>query len=138
MGKVKKAVEGKEIQSATFVWMQDEREAKAGQTGLYADNLAGLIGKLRTDLKRKDMNFVIGRLSDFGMDQPDWVVVRDIQVKTAESDSRGAWIDTDDLNNLPAKKGNGTRNDLHMSKKGYATMGARFAEKAIALINRKH
>ncbi len=137
MTQVESATQGKEIKSITFVWMQGERDAQTGQAQIYSDNLAGLIEKLRADLKRKDMNVVIGRLSDFGMDKPDWVLLRETQVKIAEADPRGAWVNTDDLNDLPGKKGQPVRNDLHLSKEGYVTLGQRFADKAIELINRK-
>lgn len=135
--KVDAARAGKTIKSITFIWMQGERDAKTGTHAEYSDNLTGLIEKLRADLKHKEMNFVIGRLSDFDMKNPNWVSVRETQVKVAEGDPRGAWIDTDDLNNLPGKADSAMRDDLHLSKEGYVTMGERFAEKAIALINGK-
>ena len=52
-----------------------------------------------------------------------------VQVKLAEEDPRGEWVDTDDLN--------GNKNGLHYNKEGYKTLGTRFAEKAIALV-KKH
>jgi hypothetical protein len=134
--KVEAATAGKTIKTITFVWMQGERDAKTGTHNAYSDNLKGLIAKLRADLKHKEMNVVIGRLSDFDNKNPNWISVRETQVKVAEGDPRGAWVDTDDLNNLPNKDG-GTRDDLHLSKEGYKTLGERFAEKAIALINGK-
>ena len=63
-----------------------------------------------------------------------WTMVRDAQVAVAEADPRGAWIDTDDLNDGKNKRGKEIKNDLHMSVEGYKIMGQRFAEKAIALI----
>lgn len=134
--KVEAATAGKTIKSITFVWMQGERDAQQGMADTYSENLTGLITKLRTDLKHKEMNVVIGRLSDFAMDKPGWISVRETQVKIAEADPRAAWVDTDDLNNLE-KKGGATVNDLHLSKEGYITLGQRFAEKAIALIGKK-
>lgn len=136
MTKVEAATAGKTIKTITFIWMQGERDAKTGTHDAYSDNLKGLIEKLRTDLKHKEMNFVIGRISDHGNSSPNWVSVRETQVKVAVGDPRGAWVDTDDLNNLPDKNG-GTRDDLHLSKEGYVSLGERFAEKAIALIHGK-
>jgi lysophospholipase L1-like esterase len=49
-------------------------------------------------------------------------------VAVAEENERGAWVDTDDLNN---KKG---KDDLHYTAEGYKTLGERFAEKAIELV----
>ena len=130
MGKVKPAIEGQEIESVTFVWMQGERDAKEGHGAVYATSFASLIEQLRSDLHRKDLTFVIGRISDHGIkggrEIPDWPVVRDAQVKVAESDPLGAWVDTDDLN--------GANDGLHYDGPGYVTMGERFAEAAIKLV----
>lgn len=50
--------------SITFCWMQGENDSKTGLHAPYADALKQLIANLRRDLKRPDMNFVIGRISD--------------------------------------------------------------------------
>jgi len=76
MTKVNAAIKGQELASVTFVWMQGERDAKTGQAAVYEASLKGLIEQLRTDMKRQNINFVIGRLSDYQMDDPDWVKVR--------------------------------------------------------------
>jgi len=131
MGKVKPAIEGQKIASVTFVWMQGERDAKELYGDVYGKSFEGLIKQLEADLKRDDINFVIGRLSDKDMENKQykhWTLVRDEQVKVAEASPRGAWIDTDDL---PMKGDN-----LHYSAEGYKTMGQRFAEKAIELIKK--
>jgi hypothetical protein len=127
MTKVKKAINGKTPSTITFIWMQGECDAEEHKGEEYAANLKGLIDQLREDLKFKDINFVIGRLSDFGNKRyPHWTMVRQAQVAVAESDPRGAWVDTDDLN--------GPKNDLHYTKKGYKILGEDFAAKAINLI----
>ena len=114
--------------SVVFVWMQGEADGKS--TGKnYADSLRALIQHLRDDLKRPDLAFVIGRISDYGATDPGrahWQMVREAQVAVAAADPRGAWIDTDDLN--------GANNGLHYPKDGYKAMGERFAAKAIALV----
>lgn len=136
MKKVNPAIEGKTLKTITFLWMQGERDAKESHGDVYKDSLKGLIDQLEADLKRDDINFVIGRLSDFDMEDkkyPHWTMVRKAQVDLAESDSRGAWVDTDDLNN---KGANGEKNDLHYTKDGYKILGERFAEKAIELIKK--
>lgn len=132
IGKVKPAIEGKTLASVTFVWMQGERDAKEKHGEVYAESLKGLLEQLRTDLKRKDIGFVIGRLSDFDLadkSYPHWTMIRKAQVETAEAaeaGALGAWVDTDDLN--------GEKNDLHYTKPaGYKELGARFAAKAIEL-----
>jgi hypothetical protein len=140
MTKVKAAIEGKPIATVTFVWMQGERDAREKHGEVYADSLAGLIEQLSADLKRDDVNFVIGRLSDFDMQNkkyPHWTMVRDAQVKVAEANPRGAWVDTDDLNDKPGKQPDTKRNDLHYTREGYKILGQRFAEKAIALVGKQ-
>ena len=112
--------------------MQGERDAKEKHGTVYAASFKGLVEQLSADLKRKDIGFVIGRLSDFDNDNkryPHWTIVRDAQVKVAEASPRGAWVDTDDLN--------GKNDDLHYDKEGYKVLGARFAAKAIALAKAK-
>ena len=137
MQKVSTATKGKEYDTVTFVWMQGERDAKEGHGAVYAASLKGLIQQLADDLKRKDINFVIGRLSDFDMDNKryqHWITVREAQVAVAKSSERGAWVDTDDLNDGKNKRGKEIKNDLHYSVEGYRTLGRRFAEQAIKLI----
>ena len=137
MKKVAEATKGKKVTTVTFVWMQGERDAKEKHGEVYAAAMRGLIDQTAGDLKRDKINFVIGRLSDFDMDNkryPHWTMVRDAQVKVAESDKRGAWVDTDDLNDGKNKRGNEIKDDLHYSVEGYKTLGQRFADAAIALI----
>jgi len=126
MIKVNNAIKGRQIKTVTFIWMQGERDAITGQAAVYKESLKGLIDQLRTDMKRQDINFIVGRLSDYLMDHPGWLAVRRAQVDVAESDPYGTWVDTDTLN--------GDVNDLHYSIMGYVELGRRFAEKAIALI----
>lgn len=129
MEKVKGIVNTKRIDAITLIWMQGERDARTRQGGDYETNLRYLIDGFRADLQRKDMNFVIGRLSDFRMrsKEDQWEQIRRAQMLVADSDSRGAWVDTDDLN--------GVKNDLHYTKEGYKELGKRFAQAAIRLIS---
>ncbi len=137
MTKVKAATQDEQIATVTFVWMQGERDAKEAHAAVYERSLSGLYKQLSNDLGRKDLNFVIGRISDFDMSNekyPHWTQIRDIQVKVAKSNNRFDWIDTDDLNDGLNRRGQVIKNDLHMSAEGYVIMGSRFAEKAIQLI----
>ena len=129
MKKVRPAIEGKKFKTVTFVWMQGERDANERLGEVYLVSLKGLWAQLVEDLGRKDINFVVGRLSDFDMKNKQyrhWTMVREIQVKFAKENKRVSWIDTDDLN--------GEKDDLHYTKAGYKALGKRFAEKAIELI----
>ena len=128
-----------EISTVTFVWMQGERDANEKLGEVYEESLIGLYDQLCEDLDRDDINFVIGRISDFDMNNeryPHWTMVRDIQVKVAESNPRFEWVDTDDLNDGVNRRGREIKDDLHMSGEGYVIMGKRFAEKSIELINK--
>lgn len=138
MKKVNTVIKGKQIDTVTFVWMQGERDAKENHGEVYGASFKGLIKQLSADLKRKDINFVIGRLSDFDMSNkryPHWTMVRDAQVQVAEESPRGEWVNTDDLNNKKGKEDN-LKDDLHYSRDGYKTLGERFAKKAIELIGK--
>jgi hypothetical protein len=131
MTKINEAVAGKNPSTITFVWMQGERDAREKYGEFYPFRLKGLIRQLRADMRRQDINFVIGRLSDYAINSKRylfWTLVRKAQVETAESDPHGAWVDTDDLN--------GSDNDLHYTDEGYEELGRRFATKSIELIRR--
>jgi hypothetical protein len=135
---VRKASGERKVDTVTFVWMQGEADARQGHGGVYAKSLDGLVGQLSKDLKREDINLVIGRLSDFDMNNKlykDWTKVREVQVEVAGASPRGAWVDTDDLNDKPGKDGS-LKNDLHYTKDGYVTLGKRFADAAIGLIKK--
>lgn len=128
MGKVKPAIKDKKLDSVTLVWMQGEADAKANGKE-YEGAIKGLMEQLKTDLKKPEINFVLGRISDYGLKdktRPQWNLIRETQVKVAEADPRGEWIDTDDLN--------GKANGLHYDKPGYKKLTERFAEKAIKLV----
>ncbi|MBT7924836.1 MAG: hypothetical protein HN627_11305, partial [Opitutae bacterium] len=65
-----------EFKSVTFCWMQGERDANGGAHAAYKDALKQLISNLRRDLKRPDMNVVIGRIGDYALDRESCVTVR--------------------------------------------------------------
>ena len=139
IAKVNAVVKDNKIKTVTFVWMQGEQDAFEKHGEVYAASLKGLIDQISADLKRKDINFVVGRLSDFGINNekyPHWTIVRKAQVDVAEAYVRGAWVNTDDLNDGNCWRGKGIKNDLHYSVEGYRVLGKRFAEKAIDLINK--
>lgn len=140
MVKVHEAIKDESIADVTFIWMQGERDAREKHGEVYEASLLGLYRQLSDDLGRNDVNFIIGRLSDFDLlneKYPHWTLIRDIQVKVAESDPRFEWIDTDDLNDGLNRNGKEIKNDLHMSANGYVIMGERFADKAISLITKE-
>lgn len=138
MTKVKEEAKDRKIATVTFIWMQGEADAKQKRGDVYEKSLKGLLKQVKKDLNIETLNFVIGRLSDCHMDNkkyPHWTKVREVQVKLAEGDPNGAWVDTDDLNNKT--KDGKTWDDLHYSGKGYKILGEHFAEKAIELVRKK-
>ncbi|QTN31970.1 acetyl xylan esterase [Akkermansiaceae bacterium] len=137
MGKVKAAIQGEDLATVTFLWMQGERDAKEGHGSVYEASMKGLVNQVSEDLGGKDVNVVIGRLSDFGLKKPgykDWDIVRKAQMKVAGDAAKGAWVDTDDLNDGKNRGGKEIKDDLHYSKDGYVIFGQRLADAAIRLI----
>lgn len=135
MEKVKAAIAGQSLKTVTFVWMQGESDLNNTAYDAY---LKELLGQLEADLAFKTINLVIGRISDAGLDggkrREGNLTIRRIQQEFSEAHPRGAWVDTDDLNDR--KDGEKVVNDLHYTKEGYQILGTRFAEKAIALIEK--
>lgn len=137
MGKVEAVSHNRSFESVTFIWMQGERDAREEHGLVYEHSLLGLYEQLSKDLERRDINFVIGRLSDFDLDNaryPHWTMVREAQVKVADGCARCVWVDTDDLNDGVNRAGKAIKDDLHYSVTGYEVLGQRFARKAIMLI----
>ena len=128
---VKTAAGDKSFDRVTFIWMQGESDAGKGRADVYAENFQKLLNRLKTDLKRETLPFVIGRISDHDMTNPKWTSMREAQVKLAESHPDSAWIDTDDLNGGEAGVPGG---EMHYPKAESVTLGVRFATKAIEMI----
>jgi hypothetical protein len=136
---VKKAVQDRPLKSVTFAWMQGERDAREAHGDIYAASFHRVLGQLRNDLDYENINFVVGRLSDYGLKSksyPDWNKIREVLVEVAESSPRGAWVDTDDLNDGLNRKGKSIKDDLHYSAEGYVIFGSRLAEESIKLIHK--
>ena len=107
--KVTKAINGQQLASVSFVWMQGESDANKQSALDYDASLAKLVLQLKTDLGRDNIQVVIGRLSDHGVKSkkfPYWEALRETQVNFANSQPLGAWVDTDDLNDGVNRTGN--------------------------------
>ena len=127
--KVGIAIEGKKLKSITFIWMQGERDALSKNGYDYKVRWEGLMNNMMNDLGSEKINFVIGRLSDFDMNNekyPHWTMIREIQVSIAVESPIGAWVDTDEFN--------GTDDNLHYTQDGYKQLGKAFANKSIEII----
>ena len=142
MGKVRTTIKNQRVLSVSFVWMQGERHAKMGWGKIYEKALIGLHNQLANDLKWKenDIGFVIGRLSDFDMDNkryPHWTIIRDVQERVSNSKENFLLVNTDDLNDGFNRKGKAIKDDLHYSAEGYKILGHRFAKACIQIIKNK-
>ena len=83
------AIQGSKIQTVTFIWMQGEADSKAQNSDVYLASLNGLKKQLEQDLKRTDLNFIIGRLSDSGFyRRRDKKRVKNPEKKPAESKTK--------------------------------------------------
>lgn len=127
------AIKDQQIQTVTFVWMQGESDLNNTAYDAYLDEL---YAQIQADLDFKEVNFVIGRISDAGLDNPKRLEgrlnIRKVQAQYAEAHPRGIWINTDDLND---RTQDGQHiDDLHYTPQGYERLGQRFAEAAIKLI----
>lgn len=133
--KVLAGIEGEQVATVTFVWMQGESDLN---NTAYPAYLQELYSQLQADIGFDDINIVIGRISDAGMDQDKRLSgrlrIRRVQVEYAQAHPRGAWVNTDDLNDKVID-GN-LVDDLHYTPKGYVVLGVRFADAAIRLIER--
>jgi hypothetical protein len=136
----KAAIRGKSLKSVTLIWMQGESDAKEHLSDHYEEAFLGILEQLKSDLGVKEINYIIGRLSDHGLGQQDWDKIREIQVKLGEAGPHSAWVNTDDLNDVN-KRGDGTRpkagNNLHYSQEGYDLLAKRYVEKVKALVKDK-
>ena len=137
MTKVNAEVKGVELKTITFVWMQGERDAREKHGDVYAASLLGVVEQLKKDLDAEHIGMVVGRLSDFDMNNkryPHWTKIREEQVKLADANPWIRWVDTDDLNDGKNKQGKEITDDLHYSVDGYKELGARFAKEALELV----
>jgi hypothetical protein len=142
MSKVTPAIKGEKLGSISFVWMQGERDARKGWGKLYGEALIGLHSQLAIDLKwkKKDLGFVIGRLSDFDLKNkkyPHWSMVREEQERIANLNKNFFLVNTDDLNDGLSRKGKAIKDDLHYSAEGYKELGRRFAKFCLKIANQK-
>jgi hypothetical protein len=113
--------------SITFIWMHGEADGtEPGYGALYGPALEGLILQLQKDFGRRDIDVIIGRLSDHKKGDPEWMAVRKAHEDIATAYPRGAWVDTDDLN--------GKGDNITYSTPGYSDLAKRFADKAIEQI----
>ncbi|PQJ29439.1 sialate O-acetylesterase [Rubritalea profundi] len=130
------AAKGQSFDTVGFIWMQGESDANNRLSEVYEESFLKLVTRLKKDLQRDDLYFVIARINDYARSrQPNqhWVNVRDTQVKLGKTKGN-AWINTDDLNGGDEKQPDG---DIHFPKHGSVIVGQRLADKAADLITQK-
>ena len=130
------AAKGQSFDTVGFIWMQGESDANNRLSEVYEESFLKLVTRLKKDLQRDDLYFVIARINDYARSrQPNqhWVNVRNTQVKLGETKGN-AWINTDDLNGGEEKQPDG---DIHFPKQGSVIVGQRLADKAAELITQK-
>ena len=126
------ACKGNSFDTVTLIWMQGESDGARNLGEVYEQSFLRLLERMKKDLARDDLNFVLGRISDARLSDdsdPGWRRVRQVQVKIAEEAPWGEWINTDDLN--------GPNDDLHYPGEFQSQLGSRFADQAIDLIRRR-
>lgn len=121
---VREATKTGRFEIEAVVWMQGERDALDATTaGLYAQNFARFIRRIRSDLGQPDLPFVFGRVNP----GTKWHQFVD-QVRQAQQEldvPHTAMVDCDDLGKH--------RDRLHYDAAGQVELGQRFAEAVIQL-----
>lgn len=131
---LQKIIEKFKPTTITLIWMQGEEDSMS-TSGTYADAFNKLLGQLRSDLAFENLTFVIGRINDFYLKRPEGKQIREIQQKLAESNPRGTWIDTDDLNTGKNPWGVDEVDGGHFALDNYPVLGRRFADAAVKLLS---
>jgi hypothetical protein len=123
----------KECDTVVLFWMQGETDAQKGWGEQYAESFARFVKQLEEDLELGEIDVVIARLSDHGLQEkwqkkyPDWEKVRKAQEKLVKDNKGWVLIDTDDLN--------GKLNNLKFDKKGIEILGDRYADAALKFVS---
>lgn len=128
---VKDACDARTFKTVSFIWMQGESDANRNLGVAYEHSFKMLVSRMKAELGIDEMHFVIGRISDYGLNGDEaegWTKMRAIQQNIAEEDPLGSWIDTDDLNGGDDKQPQG---ELHYPAKQSVTLGERFGRAAL-------
>lgn len=103
-----------------IVWMQGEADARSEATAnKYAENLTVFINQLRKDLKAENTAFLVGRITEKGINFPMEQIVRDAQDSVGKDDPNIIVIPTDGISKIYDK--------VHFDAKGQVELGKRFA-----------
>jgi len=121
--------DGVDYEISGMLWLQGESDAHEKKAETYEKNLTEFISHMRAEFKTPDMPFIIARVrSYYGGETGQAKIVRNAQVKIAESGQNVTWFDTDDFTMF---------NEGHYDANGLADIGTRFAEKYLEIAGNK-
>tara|TARA_B000000557_G_C20723891_1_gene421336 strand:+ start:21 stop:857 length:837 start_codon:yes stop_codon:yes gene_type:complete len=120
---------GVEYELSAMLWLQGESDAHENKAETYEKNLSDFISHLRTEFSVLSMPFIIARVRNYyGGETGQAKIVRDAQVRIADSTNNVAWFDTDDCS---------MQDEGHYDADGLETIGRRFAKKYRETINKQ-
>ena len=125
----RQAAKKKPCETVVLFWMQGESDAQNGWGDQYAASFQRFIDSFEKDLDLGEINVVITRLSDYGLENkkyPDWEKVRKAQTSLVKKNKGWVLIDTDDFN--------GKLNKLQFDKKGIEKIGELYAAAAMKFV----
>lgn len=133
---VKKNCRPETFQTVHLIWMQGESDANRDLAAAYERSFKVLTARLEKALGIKEMYFVIGRLSDYGLYGDEarkeaWTRMRRVQESLAQDHPRGTWIDTDPFIPRAEKERPG---NLHYPPAESVKLGERFGKAALSQI----
>lgn len=121
------------LRRATLVWMQGEADAQQSYSNIYEDCFDRVLLDFQTELGLDTMDIVVGRISDSDNPSDEWNNMRALLENIGNRDG-AAWVSTDDLNNYVDPQTGTIQNTLHYTEEGYLTLGERFANAALSLL----
>lgn len=119
---VKGVTDGADAHLLACLWMQGESDSRYPRAAAeYLQNLTSLIGHFREDLRRPDLQFVMGLVNP-APDRFAWLsTVRAAQRRAARTLPHVSLVDTDGLSRH--------EDELHYDTSGQLELGRRFADR---------
>jgi hypothetical protein len=117
---------GVHLRPRALVWVQGESDATKAYAGVYADNLAYLLSRLRLELGMPGLRALIGVNTRFGGgENPHMPTVIAAQRRVAEIDTLTQYVDTEGAETLQPRH-------THFTSKGTLEIGQRYANELLA------
>ncbi len=112
-----------------FYWVQGEADMYWGNGRYYKNDMINFISQVRKDLNKPNLKIIIARTNMPEAKPSERKLVRDAQVKVANTTPNVRWVNTDDL---PLS------DNLHYSSRGQVILGQRFFEKIKTHMNKHY